>query len=139
MKKYALLGSMVLMFAACATAPLRPSDAERVQPARFAEPNEGTGAITVTRDGGTHGMGCSIEVQIEGETVGTLWRRQTMTLHLPPGEVIVAVKPKSPCGIMDAGRGLREAEVNLRASRPLFFRVGYSANGLVQFSRTGLR
>ena len=124
---------------ACATAPVRPSDAEQVTPLMHASQAAGTVPVTVTRDGGGQGMGCQIDVQIEGETVGTLWRRQTLTVHLPPGETIVSVKPRSPCGLMDTGRGLREAEVNLREGRPLYFRVGFDANGLVSFSRTGLR
>jgi hypothetical protein len=139
MRQWIVLLGITVLAAACATAPVRPGDAEQIAPTRYAVAAADTGTIVITRDGGTLGMGCNIDVQIEGETVGSLWRRQSMTLHVPPGELIVAVKPRSPCGLMDSGRGLREIEVNLRANRPLYFRVGFNANGMVQFARTGLR
>ncbi len=138
MRKFALLVGLTAL-SGCGTAPVRPGDAEQVQPLAHAVEGAETVPVTVTRDGGYIGMGCQMEVQIEGAPVGRLWSRQTMTVHLPPGETIVAVRPISPCGLMDAGRGLREAEVNLRVGRPIYFRTGFSGNGLVTFTRTGLR
>lgn len=139
MKNIALVVGVSALVVSCGTAPVRPGDAAAVTPTAFATPADGTTPVTVTRDSGYVGSGCSIEVLVEGERVARLWSRETVTLHLPAGDTIIGVKPLGACALGQSARGLREIETNIRAGRPLFFRVGYDINGLVSFNRTGLR
>lgn len=139
MRQIAILAGVAAFMVGCATAPLRPSEARPGEVLSFGDPRDGYAAITVTRDGGYVGSGCSMEVQIEGQPAATLWSSQTVTLYVPPGETIVAIRPRSPCSLGQSGRGLREIEVNARPERPLFFRAGYDISQQVTFSRTGLR
>jgi hypothetical protein len=125
--------------AGCATAPLRPNEARPGTQTAFAEPGANTVPVTFTRDGGYVGSGCSFEVLVEGQMVGRLWQRETITLHLPAGETILGVRPAGTCALGQSARGLREIEVALRPDRPLFFRLGYDNQQQVSFSRTGLR
>jgi hypothetical protein len=127
------------MVAACATAPVRPGEAQAGAQTAFQTPGPGTVPVTFTRDAGYTGSGCSFEVLVEGAMVGRLWSRETITLHLPAGETIVGVRPAGSCALGQSARGLREMEVTLRPERPLFFRLGYDNQQQVSFSRTGLR
>lgn len=138
---HAMVGGIIAMtlLAGCSTRPVRPTEATPGEIVAFATPDEGTVPVTVTRDAGYTGSGCSVEVTVEGERVGRLWSRETITMHLPQGETIIGVRPAGMCGLGQSARGMRELEVNIRPSRPLFFRVGYDINQMVEFSRTGLR
>jgi hypothetical protein len=138
MRTFALL-VIGMTSAACSTQPLRPSEARPGEVISFGDQTPGSVPITVTRDSGYVGSGCSMEVQIEGEPAATLWSGQTVTLYVPAGEVIVAARPRSPCNLGQSGGGLREIEVNARPERPLFFRAGYDMNQQITFGRTGLR
>lgn len=124
----------VLALAGCATAPIGASSAERVTPSAFRAPAANTAQLVVTRDTGFTSSACATHVYVNGELAVDLRPGQTVTMHVPVGEVIVGAQPASIC----AG-GLVEASGAIKRGDTLRYRIGYDQNGGIGLFRTAVR
>jgi hypothetical protein len=93
MSRFLILFVTAIALAACTT-PIRPDQAKGVR----SRIGEGLSAITVTRDSGTYGSGCTVHVAIDGGEVGGLNPGQKFTYRVTPGQHEVRASISNWCG-----------------------------------------
>lgn len=122
--------------AGCATTPVPESAASAVPPDRLyapalARPVSGGGTITVRRDSGMLGAGCSARVWIDGQPAADLWPSERVAIHVEAGEHIVSAQGNALCT-----GALLEVPANVKPGRESRLRIGYGANGQFILSPT---
>lgn len=112
----------------CATQPVATTDAAPVPPERilaseFLKPGGEAGIVTVKRDSGLFGSGCSARLFVNAKPTAELRPSERITLYLPLGEHILSAQPTGMCG-----GGLVEVKANV-GRQPTTFRMGAGTNG----------
>lgn len=119
---------------ACSTTPVSQVTASPGRAYAYQAQAPGTVPVTIVRDGGIMSAACSTEISVDGRAAGSVGAGQRITLHLPPGELIIGAQQSGLC----AG-GLAEREANVVAGRPMAFRIGFDHNGSMGLYRTAAR
>lgn len=111
---------LVLALCGCATEPVRVADAvavpgDRILDASFLQPAAGAGQVTVTRDSGLLAARCTVRLSADWKPIADLRPGETVTIHLPEGDHILAVK----CGYLTG-----DVRAPVRAGARSTYRVG---------------
>lgn len=113
----------------CATQPISNSAAvnvpsERVIDSKYLQPMPGTGQVTVKRDSGFGGSGCSSRIFVNAKPVADIETSEKVVLYLPPADYIFSAWAKGMCG-----GSMSEVRSAVKVGDDLSFRVGYGSNG----------
>lgn len=128
------LGVAVAALAGCSTTPVPDSAASAVPSDRLygpalARPVSGGGSITVRRDSGLLGGGCSVRVWINGQPAADLWPSERVAIPVGAGEHIVSAQGNAICT-----GALLEVPAHVKPGREARFRIGYGGgSGGAQF------
>jgi len=135
-KRIFALGAAIacISMAGCATNPISPSQASPGIAFAYVVAGAGTVPVIITRDIGMMSSACATDIMVDGRPAGSVGVGESITLHIPAGEVIIGARPSSIC----AG-GLVEREVNLVQNRPINLRVSYDHNGGLGLYRSAVR
>lgn len=90
--------------------------------------------VTVVRDVGFVGSGCAARVLVNDQVAAYVREGEKVTLHIPPGEVILGADINT--GGLCLGTGLAEIEANLALGKPRNYRIGIDASGSMRLHRT---
>lgn len=119
----------------CATSPVSAADTEPVPSERMLEPkylqeSPDTGTLSVKRDAGFLGKGCSVRLAIDEQPVADFRASERLVLHLPAGEhlLTVAIKHSGLCGLGNAG-GVAEARTVVTGSTAVAYRIAIGSGG----------
>lgn len=123
-----------LMLAACATKPVKQSEARQVPQDRLAlyqTPLSGGGEITVIRDAGFSGSACYLGVVIGGTLSASLGPGEKASFQLPPGRSVLSTKGVGAgiCGSSLASRAERSIEIYVDPDQHRGYRLATSASG----------
>src|SRR3974390_2972168 len=87
---------MLLVVVGCqATHPVADADTHPPPPEQILAPDyleaaPGTGVVSVTRDAGSEGSACSLQVRVDTRPVAVLRPSERVVLHLRPGKRILS-------------------------------------------------
>lgn len=113
----ALLGVAALV--ACSTVPIAPTQVPK------------GAAVVISRDTGFFGMGCNLDVTLNGEVVGKLGAGETLIRQVEPGRHRVGIANTTALCI-----NVRMSKVVEVAKDPVVFRVGLTGSGQWIFDQT---
>jgi hypothetical protein len=119
----------VVSFTGCAGQPISNSaarfvPANRVLDEQFVIPDPSKSQVTVKRDSGFFGGGCTARVFINAKPVADVDASEKVVLYLPEGDFILAAWPKGICG-----GSMTEVTAAVKKGVPMSFRIGYGSNG----------
>ena len=123
--RLALALGCLAVLAHCATTAVDTSEAsspppERVFGGEALTGRPGKATVIVTRDKGFQGSACFLRILVDATPVADLARRESVVLHLTPGDHVLSVSTKGLCG----GK-LAETKAALAAGQTATFRVGF--------------
>ncbi len=107
------------MLTACSTVPVAATQSPKGP------------AVVVARDTGFFGIGCNLEVTLNGEVIGNLGAGETLSRQVDPGKHRVGIANTTALCI-----NVRMAKVVEVAKDPVVFRVGLTAGGQWIFDQT---
>lgn len=105
--------------------------------------------VTIVRDQGFVAQGCAARVLVNDQVAAYVRAGEKVTLHIPPGEVILGADINT--GGLCQSTGLAEIEANLQPGRPSAldaggflvqpgrprtYRIGFTADGAIGLYRT---
>lgn len=139
MKKISSLPILLLMASAltgCATKPVSTAETVHVPRDRILAPEllqqaDGRGAVTVKRDSGLGGSGCSARLFVDAKPAADLRPSERVVLYLPAGDHILSAQPNGLCG-----GGMVETRVRVAGHETATFRMGYGTAGDFTFTPT---
>ncbi|WP_350017107.1 hypothetical protein ABNK63_07845 [Rhodanobacter sp. IGA1.0] len=139
MKQVTFVVMAVLALAACATKPVRPSEALQVPQDRliaYQSPITGGGEITVVRDKGMTGGGCYAGIFVGGELAAKVGTGEKASFQLPAGRAVVSAKAVGAglCGIGAQDRGERSTEIHVESGQHRIYRLALSSAGEVSIN-----
>jgi hypothetical protein len=113
----------------CATRPISNSEAKpvplnRVLNTSYSTSSVNTTKVTVKRDSGISGSGCSTKIFLNAAPIAELDCGEKIELHLLAGEYILSAWPNGVCG-----GGMSESKLTLVQDKEQSYRVGYGSNG----------
>jgi len=113
----------------CATKPISNSAAlpvpeKRILDKQLVIPDSNKSQITIKRDSGFLGGGCTARVFINAKPIADVNASEKVVLYLPEGDFILAAWPTGICG-----GGMTEVAARVQAGIPMSFRIGYGSNG----------
>ena len=113
----------------CATKPIpnelaKPIPINQIKNKEFLIKKPNTGMVTIKRDSGFTGSGCSSGVFVDGKKIADLKVSEKIVLFLPVGEHIISAWPNGICG-----GGMSEVKTNVKNNSSSNFRIGYGSNG----------
>jgi hypothetical protein len=123
-------------FAGCATSPVASSDAklvsgERLLDRTYLEDRPGTGRVTLKRDSGFLGGGCTTRVFVNAKPIADLRTSEKVVLHLPPGDYVFSTQGTGMCKLADTA----EVRGTVASGVAIAFRIGSpSGGGLVIYA-----
>lgn len=127
--RLAILFCCLLVISGCATHPISNAEAalasiDRILDKSFLQEGPGTGEVTIKRDSGIGGSGCSTRIFVNGKPVADIWVSEKIVLYLPEGEYILSAWPNGICG-----GGLSEVKALIKVGSKSTYRIGYGSNG----------
>jgi hypothetical protein len=139
MKRTTIVAAAALALAACATKPVRPSEALQVPQVRliaYQAPVAGGGEITLVRDKGLTGGGCYAGIFIGGELAAKVGTGEKASFQLPAGRAVVSAKAVGAglCGIGAQDRGERSTEIHVDSGQHRIYRLALSSAGEVSMN-----
>lgn len=135
--KTSMLLLSALLLSACSSVPVSPSAAYRVPADRMVShgtPAEGTLPIVITRDSGLGASACATAISIDGAVAAYIRQGEVVTLHVPPGQIIVGAEPAGICP-----GNLTEVDATIGRGKPAHFRVSIGPGGYPVIQRTAAR
>jgi len=140
--KIALVIPVVLMLAACGTAPVKLADAKAVPANRLYitdAPTSNDGTAIVIRDTGFEGSGCGIMVSLDKKPAAMIGSGEKASFSVPAGPHILTAMPSNR-GLCKLGHGrqARSLPFSAQAGVTTTFRVGVSAAGDPVFYQSSL-
>jgi hypothetical protein len=138
---------MLLVVGGCqATHPVADADAHPPPPAQilapeYLEATPGTGVVSVTRDAGSEGSACTVQVRLSGMPVAMLRPSERVVLHLQPGKHILstteAESSGAPCGPhAPTYAEMHTVQVTASPERPVRVRIGFDSTGRLSLTAT---
>lgn len=129
------LGAMALIvlfgciLSSCATTPVTNAaavdvPAKRIVDSTLMQPMSNSGEITVKRDNGLTGSGCSTRVYIDAKPVADINPGEKVVLHLSTGEHIISAAQTGVCG----SGAIVETKVTVQSGGAYNFRIAYGSN-----------
>lgn len=124
-KRSVLLFIVSLNLIGCATTPIPPSQAKSViNILDNAYTPNGNNEITIIRESGFFGAGCSIEIIVNNSKVSYLNSSEKITLSLKNGNNLIAAKKSSLCG-----GDYRSISINTNNGYAKIYELGFGTNG----------
>ncbi|AOT26281.1 hypothetical protein [Vibrio anguillarum] len=80
--------------------------------------------ITIKRDSGFTGSGCSSRIYVDGNKLADLDVSEFFSFYLPSGNHIISAHPNGLCG-----GGMFEVGVTVDKNESLNYRIGYGSSG----------
>ena len=128
---------LVLLVAGCATTvtpTAETSPAAAVLAPGMTRQLPGTVAVTLKRDSGFGGAGCTTRVYVGGTPIADLRVGQAIVVYMAPGDYVVGAKVTTLiCGGGDAETAMRVLE-----GRPSAYRIGSGQDGTLRISPTAV-
>jgi hypothetical protein len=124
-----LLLALTTAIIGCATTPVPNSEASLVSTGsvlnhRLLDARPGTSQVTIKRDSGFFGGGCSVRIFVNGEPLADIRTSEKVVIYLPEGDHMFGSRPNGIC----AG-GTSEVKASVKPGIPLNLRVAYGSNG----------
>lgn len=137
MRRGLIVGLVVVLMAGCATRQVSSDKASAV-PAQGRFASQGDAELTIIRDAGFSGAGCSLVVTVNGETAAKLETGQKVTLAMQSGKWIVGAHPdgNSLCRSSLAQRNKRETQVSIDKGDHLVYRLAADQAGAMSIAPT---
>lgn len=133
-----LLACLVATLAAsCATKPMPVVDAQPGEVLAYGQPpSTEHGQVTIVRDAGFVGGGCTIEVSVDGTTAARLERGQKATIYLPTGRSTLGATYTGAalCGTSMNDRSRSDADIFVEGRDRLTYRISTDSNGLLRIA-----
>ena len=130
--------ALAVLITGCATRPISNAKAVDVPSDRIIDstylryvPN--AGRVTIKRDSGLLGIGCSSRIFVNAQPVADIHTSEKIVLYLPAGDYVFSAWPNDPCG-----GGMSEVRGTITSSSKLSFRVGYGSSGDFAIHATAL-
>lgn len=130
MKYRVLVFAVCLSFLfGCATRPISNELAEPVSLAdiidnSYSESGKNTGQVTIKRDEGFGGSGCSTRFFIDAKPIVDLSVSEKIILYISEGDHILSAWPNGLCG-----GGMAEVKTTIKKGSKSTFRIGWGSNG----------
>jgi len=120
--RLAWLAAAALLLIACATKTMpsssaKPIPAERILAPEFAQPRDGLAFLVVTRDTGTRGMLCDVNVFIDGVRAAELRPGEQARLYVEEGKHLIGVTTEGCLG------GEDQTAIEATRARPFLLRI----------------
>ena len=132
-----LIGPLaVALLAGCSTSPISAENAKPVPRDRafsFQSVSTGNSTLIVTRDSGFTGGGCNTKIMLNGKLAAEVGAGESVTFHLPPGDVIIGADGKGICS-----GGLKERELTLQAGSVKRYRISIDSSMSMDISPTAM-
>jgi hypothetical protein len=111
---------------------LRRSPPERILAPEYLQAAPGTGAVSVTRDAGSAGSACDIQVRLSGRPLAILRPSERVVLHLKPGQHILstteAESSSGSCQIHTPTYSeMHTVTVTVSTEHPVGVRIGFDS------------
>lgn len=121
--------AFAVSIAGCATRPISNAEAinvrsDRIIDSTYLHPAPDVGRVTIKRDSGLGGSGCSSRIFVNAKPVADIRTSEKVVLHLPAGDYVFSAWPNGVCG-----GGMTEVRATVKSGAELSFRVGYGSNG----------
>ena len=119
----------VSMLVGCASSPTNFSNAKPVKEKNilnsyYSVRFDDYSKITIKRDSGFTGSGCSSRVYVDGNKLADLDVSEFFSFYLPSGNHIISSHPNGLCG-----GGLYEVGITVDKNENLNYRIGYGSSG----------
>lgn len=116
-----------VLIAGCATRPISNAKAvdvpsDRIIDSTYLRPVSKAGRITIKRDRGLLGMGCSSRIFVNTQPVADIRTSERIVLYLPAGNYVFSAQD-------NCDGGMSEVQGTVTSSSELNFRVGYESSG----------
>jgi len=125
---------VALALQGCGTTPVSTAETTPVPASRVADSSllvakAGTVPLVIKRDAGLAGAACNARVYVDGSEVADLATSERITVHLSPGEHMLAARH-------NCTQALAEAVVRLQSGPPRTFRIGIGFGGEFTLTQT---
>ncbi|WP_415713229.1 hypothetical protein [Maridesulfovibrio sp.] len=119
----------VSLLAGCATRPIanelaEPVSSENIIDNIYFESSVDTGQVTIKRDEGFGGSGCSTRFFVDAKPIVDLSVSEKIVLYIPEGDHILSAWPNGLCG-----GGMAEIKTTIKKGAEATFRIGWGSNG----------
>lgn len=133
----ALIPVLLIALAGCATQPVPSSAAKMIPTDQVIDPTylpdrPGTGSVTIKRDSGFLGGGCTTRVLVNASPVADLKHSEKIVLHLAPGDYVFSAQGTGLCKHADTA----EVSSSITAGAAIAFRIGSPSGGGLVIYRT---
>jgi hypothetical protein len=138
MRYLTILWLITIIITGCATKAINTQEAipvpkERILNRKYLSASEGAVPVTIKRDKGFFGSGCSQTIMVDGEDIAVLYAGEKIVFHLNEGEHIIGLRvPRGLCGGSQNGTVV----VITNSGKPIVFRTHIGSSGGLSIFRT---